>query len=150
MAPRTAVKIQFSFYPTFLILNKKLKGSIWDHLAICVSPNSWKVDRSGKLLLASPAQSLLVSGSVGTVTAFLFVLRPLICFEMGPPLQWEEGFVFLQFPLSRAVICSSPSPAIVLFLKVGKCPFYLTSSRTSEKTPTQTLRRVVFYAVRLY
>jgi hypothetical protein len=28
MAPRTAVKIQFSFYPTFLILNKKLKGSI--------------------------------------------------------------------------------------------------------------------------
>jgi hypothetical protein len=34
----------------------------------------------------------------------LFVWRPLICYDLGPPLRREEGWVFLWLAFSRAVI----------------------------------------------
>lgn len=49
---------------------------------------------------ASPAQSLLCSGPVGTHNHNLFIPRPLICFEMGPPDLREEGSLYyLQEPV---------------------------------------------------
>jgi hypothetical protein len=47
--------------------------------------------QSSNLLLVSPAQSSRFRASPGTMTIFLFVSRPLLCFEMGPRLRRREG-----------------------------------------------------------
>jgi hypothetical protein len=37
----TPYSFKVYFWPTFLILKKKIKGGLWDHLAVCVSPLIW-------------------------------------------------------------------------------------------------------------
>jgi hypothetical protein len=43
----------------------------------------------------------MVSGPVGTHCHIFVLSKTFTCFEMGPPLQWEEGFDCYWSPLSN-------------------------------------------------
>jgi hypothetical protein len=47
-------------------------------------------NRSVNLLLALDSKSFYVSGCIGTHNHIFVIHRPLMCFEMGPPLRREK------------------------------------------------------------
>jgi hypothetical protein len=129
-----------TFSPLVFISEKKIKGGLWDHLVVCVSPPLLIPEnpvQSSKLLLALASTVVLGLEPHQDPWSYLFFsFQTFTCFEMRRPLQWDY---YRSLPFSWGVILLALTlthPEIVLFI---------SSDRTAKKTPPPTVPLLLSY-----